>query len=467
MSRDTLGAPVGRSSNNVELHRIHYRKKFVESLDRCALHRFGSEDRFLFHARLTLEAGVRAVYTKTGKTPTKGTADLLKELQAGHVHATQVADFEVIRTRTNPAAHVPVPGESIQRDSGKKVADNLKPLWEWVASHIDFPDAERERIDHALSGIAGNPARESPDQELDRLRKEVGELRARVLAEERRSGPSRRRATDGGSSSWWRALGGLALGLVAGGVMGAWFPRVAHEATELAELRVEADGGTHDASTDDATLDAGDDAADTLSAPATEMTIEASPPSRSAVASCPESMTLVEAGTLELAPPADRQWCRGRACSRRNVEVSSFCIMDRVVLLSDLRNRFPNPEARCRYDITKSAAHCVSTQRATDYCEASFGTGARLPSVAELELVHRSEVGVSLPVAPRDPSNFEWTHDRCPSPSFGGTPTPTKAHASAGRIGSPPQLPTAQISWHCQPDAPTPTHQFRCVLPVE
>lgn len=461
---------MGRSSNNVELHRSHYRKKFVESLDECALHRFGSEERFLFHARLTLEASVRAVFTKTGKTPTKGTADLLKELQANHlVQATQVADFDVIRTRTNPAAHVPVPGESIQRDSVSKVADNLKLLWDWVAEHVDFPEDERGCVERALKAIDGDPPRVSPDQELARLQKEVEELRASARVEQRRSRSSRRPTTPG-SASGWRVLGGLAIGLVVGGAMGTWLPG-AHVTATPTERRVTPDGGTPEASgAQDTTSDAGVVDENRLGESSTgAMTDTATPAPSDVVVSCPDSMTRVEATSLELAPPTDRQWCSGRGgrtCSRQSLEVPSFCVMNRVVSLEDLRARFPDPEPGCRYDVSQDAAHCVSTGRATEYCEATFGVGGRLPSVAELELAHRSSV-VALPTAPLRPTRFEWTLDRCPSPSFGGTPDPTKAHASAGRIGAPPSHPVAQISWHCPPDVPMRTHQFRCVLPVD
>lgn len=459
---------MARSSNNVELHRKHYRAKFVESLDGCALHRRGAQDRFLFHARLALEAAVRAVFTQTGKLPpaAKGTSDLLKELLSSQlVQATQVADFDVIRTRTNPAAHVPVPGESIQSDSVTKVANNLGSVWDWVGSQVEFPDDECRTIDAALRVIQGVEHRESPDQELTRLREDAAKLRRSEAALKEQVRLRGRDSHVSSRESRWPVLlivVALGTGLMLGGWLGVHFaPRSSEDvATRIRPSEVrEPAAFRDDVSSDAGPLDRGPTSRESPMGAPTPAEDNPSDPSTT----CPASMVFVSGATLSFAPPIDRTWCGD--CAPRTLEVPSFCIMNRVVTFEELRARFQEAERGCRYDIASDAAHCVSTERAREYCELEFGAGARPPSVAELELAQRSSPSLALPTAPREPSEFEWSVDGCPSPAFGSSPRRGRAQAVAGGVASPPQLPIAQLSWHCPTDLPTRNHRFRCVLP--
>ncbi|GAB4200665.1 MAG: hypothetical protein OHK0013_11920 [Sandaracinaceae bacterium] len=458
----------------------HYEARFVAHLEACASWRYAeNREPFLLEARKALEAAVRAVHARTQQATARSRPidDLLAELNGkGVLSAKELPHFQMIRTRTNPAAHVLEPGEQLDDEDVVTVAANLRNVARWLLSHAK-DEGLRQRVDVHLGAIDGVDRRVSPEEEarevageLERVRADhqkvteaLRHTKARLVQLERRGVSA---VTTHRGFSTVSILAATIAGLLVGGALAAAFmaapgrslPTEATPASTVATPGPE-DGGTPDAS-------ASPDAASWESPVGTARVDPTTDPV------CPRGMRRIAGDTLQLGQPVGgrRDWPRPSLRVLAPVGVASFCI-DREEVAQEALDAWRTrtgrtPTASCDPPPSPDfPAACVTDEEAALYCA---DRGGSLPSIAEWELVARRG-GVWTA-----PGTNEWVEDTFPPAVFdrlGCGRVPARCGhrmVRAGRIDDDhlPPPPRVLFSWN----APNPEAlarrdlSFRCVV---
>lgn len=209
---------VKKVDPSVKKEVAHYERLFVKHLDECASWRCSDNpEPFLLHARKALEAAVYAEHLRmVGQRPSgKSLDDVLKALVSRGMSAQVRAFCEVIRTQTNPAAHVVEPTETMTTKNVEVVAQTLPEATKWFSERMDRSQGDlRELVANCIADIEGKK-RQPPDAkqegEFATLRAELEESR-----EQNRRRIERPRGPPAGSPS-----GALSLRVAIAALLGA------------------------------------------------------------------------------------------------------------------------------------------------------------------------------------------------------------------------------------------------------
>lgn len=450
----------------------------MELLEACALYRYDERpERFLLEARRALESAIFAMRERHFGDGAESLDDLFKKLQGKRLlDAKRKADFDVIRSRTNPAAHVPRPDQSVSHEDVERVAAELPGVAEWLfgdRSAADYPEAA---VAQALKQIAGAEKREPPSAELARLRREQEDLQGELDAERQKRGTLReeladaeRRASErpppGQAANRWRGvLVGVLVGAAVGGAAGYQLRGPATASEPANEMLAEAPASVSEQLAGENVVPASRPTPSAAASDVPEVELQPRP-------ECPAGSTRVAPEPFRLGPPPDRDWIPAAARASDH-DVAPFCVANTLVTSGEFDECVNDGACRrqeqCRSPTDPNApAACVARDEANRYCAWRFESGASLPSVAQLEALARTDSLKHLvPPAPGDgTARFEWVLDPCPSTAF----SPRRAErdgaqASLGRLADPPADPRPRISWHCPAANGTVLHHFRCVV---
>lgn len=438
---------------NAKEHIKHYEERFVAHLDACALSRSaGDPEPFLLNARKALEAGVYIAHIRVfNKTPDASLEDLVKGL-VGHRSLDKKIEpfFLLIRTLTNPAAHVIPPNKSVSAEDVFEVAGALPKVARWFLKNVSDP-VLKNRVEAALAAI-GDRSLTPPDAPA------VLEL---VVVQNKLAEQSE---TLGHFRAW------IVVAAVVGALGGVTIASAVTSARSSRPVELASASAGHATSSQlvdtghDGSVDREDGGSPTASA--SPIPLEpAAPPT------CPRGMGLVAAGPVEIGQPIGgrRDWPLPTPRRIAPIEVATFCIHRLEVPQQELDSwRLANektvPSGCAAPRDPNFPAVCVADDEAARYCA---DRGWSLPSIAEWERVARIGGVRSAP------GTSEWVEDAFPPAVFhraGCGRFPDRCGhrmVRAGRIDDDklPAEPRVLFSWN----APNPQVMirrdvgFRCV----